>query len=607
MNEPKPLAKTDRYADLLPYPGAPDNNERLARLEQRLRAEEADLFGPAEEALKLLNGSPVCAAQTYCWLCIAKWHTHNLRLESAENRAVFAVQVARTVGDAVLCVTALTYLSSILTDNGKPGDAIPILLEALQYIDLAPDDFQRAMILNNLGLALMHSARYGAAYECFEQSITLSPRSAIQRTNQAVIFLALGDLTRGLKVAREGLQLATNLQTLNERRQRIELEVCLILLLVATGDISQAAKHAEIARACAEGTSDFLQGLARCVSLLIDVHDPSKTDDALHALIIEVQTAPPRSDLCRTYRTVAVAALQAAGRPEEALRFLREIAQLDLVNRACAATQVLPTDIEVSTLTKFDELADAHVRGQHTLLLEQAARLEEKALKELEDLVELAIRAELREEHAFSKGEHVYRVSRLAELLAQAANCSNEDTTNVRLAGLLHDVGKVFVPDRLFVKVDPLTDIEKALLRRHPEDGAALISNLKAKSLAGVAETVKCSHERWDGGGYPRGIRGTAIPLPARIISICDSFDVMTHWRPHRSPLSFAAALSEIEAGSSTQYDPDLCCLFVALLCRLHRETDNLDELLGDGARNSPVVQEQRLLARFLQSQRRTP
>ena len=239
-------------------------------------------------------------------------------------------------------------------------------------------------------------------------------------------------------------------------------------------------------------------------------------------------------------------------------------------------------------------------------MLTQAARLGAAENERVENLVGLAIRAELREEETFSSGEHVYRIARLAELLAREAGCSEEETADARLAGLLHDVGKVFAPDQLLLKRGTLTETEKALLRKHSEDGAGLIENLKNKALVSVSDAVRYSHECWDGSGYPKGLERESIPLLSRILAICDSFDAMTHWRHFRNPRSVAAALAEIEAGAGSRYDPELSHLFVALVRRLHRETEDLDRFLAEGADNSPVVQEQRRLARLLRPRRQT-
>ena len=146
MSTRDPVGNLDLYAAVLPHPNATDNTERLALLEQRLRAGEPDLFPVAEEALKLLSGEPATSAHTYCLLCISRWHFNNLRFEMAERYGIFAVKVAQATGDAMVYAKALTYLSTVLTENGKQEEAISALLAALKHIDIAPDNFQRAMI-----------------------------------------------------------------------------------------------------------------------------------------------------------------------------------------------------------------------------------------------------------------------------------------------------------------------------------------------------------------------------------------------------------------------------------------------------------------------------
>ncbi len=385
----------------------------------------------------------------------------------------------------------------------------------------------------------------------------------------------------------------------------MHVELFLAQLRLAIGDIRQAGEHARCARELAPRAGEIGRRIARLASLLVNAQDLATSDDAIDALFAEVQSNKSQFALYRMSLDVVVAALQHAGRPEEALQFLREAAQLDMTLHVGVTSYALPPDIS-GTQWELDDLAVARAKEHRSTLLAQAAHLGAAAVERIEHLVGLAIRAELREEDTFSNGEHVYRVARLSELLAREAECSDEEISNARLAGLLHDVGKVFAPDQLLLKREALTDSEKALLRKHSEDGAGLIENLKNKALLVVADAVRHSHERWDGGGYPAGMQGETIPIAARIVAICDSFDAMTHWRPFRSPRSFASALSELEVGSGSRYDPRLSRLFGALLRRLQRETDDLDRFMAEGAENSPIVQEQRRLAKLLRPQRET-
>jgi len=606
MNAPERHERAVLYEDVLPYAGAPDNETRLELLEQRLRAEESALFAPAETAILALHGKPASRSHVMCLLFLARRHQYNIDFEAALKCSSAAAALARSVDDPAVRTKALKFLGISLFEAGYLAESIPIHMEAIEHARKAQDPVQISETLNNLGVSLLYAARYGAAQECYQQAADASPASALTWLNRGELLLEIGEIGRGLNAAERGLALITDFESVQWKVVRIFFELLLAQLRAAIGDIQQAAEHSRIALDEATHTGEFGLRLARLASLLVAAHDPSISGSAISALLDEVRRNESHFTLYRTSLNVAVAALQAADRPEEALRFLREITELRMAQRARVANQVLPSAIVERSLHDLDDLADARNRGYFDTLRIQVARSVVATDEQVEDLVTLAIRAELREEDTFSHGEHVYRVARLSELLAREANCSDEEVANARLAGLLHDVGKVFAPDQLLLKREALSDSEKALLRKHSEDGAGLIENLKNNALLVVADAVRHSHERWDGNGYPEGTQGNSIPIAAQIVAICDSFDAMTHWRPFRKPRTLASALSEIEVGSGSRYDPRLSHLFVTLLRRLQRETDDLDRYLAEGAENSPVVQEQRRLAKLLRPQRET-
>jgi HD-GYP domain-containing protein (c-di-GMP phosphodiesterase class II) len=118
----------------------------------------------------------------------------------------------------------------------------------------------------------------------------------------------------------------------------------------------------------------------------------------------------------------------------------------------------------------------------------------------------------------------------------------------------LHDIGKVGIPESILCKPGPLTDLEWIVMRSHPSQGARIVEPIPFMREA--VEIVQSHHERFDGSGYPRGLRGEKIPLAARIFAIADSFDAMTSDRPYRSALSTEEAVAEISDGSGTQFDP---------------------------------------------------
>ncbi|MCK0511612.1 HD-GYP domain-containing protein [Aromatoleum buckelii] len=126
---------------------------------------------------------------------------------------------------------------------------------------------------------------------------------------------------------------------------------------------------------------------------------------------------------------------------------------------------------------------------------------------------------------------------------------------------LLHDIGKIGVPDRILLKNGPLDDDEWAVMRRHPDDGHHLLSHLAG--VEDAAEIVRCHEEHFDGTGYPRGLRGEAIPLGARLFAVIDALDAMTSDRPYRKGLSFDVAKAEIVRLRGSQFDPVAVRLFL--------------------------------------------
>jgi putative nucleotidyltransferase with HDIG domain len=155
---------------------------------------------------------------------------------------------------------------------------------------------------------------------------------------------------------------------------------------------------------------------------------------------------------------------------------------------------------------------------------------------------------------------HSAAVARYAQRIAQAAGCSDSDQRLVHTAALYHDVGKVMFADRMF-KAGKLTDEEWEIVKRHPERGAELVGHLpNHEEVAGI---ILAHHERIDGRGYPRGLAGKDIPRLSRMISIADTYDVMTGRDSYRQPVSSADAIEELRRVSGSQLDSELVEIFV--------------------------------------------
>jgi putative nucleotidyltransferase with HDIG domain len=160
--------------------------------------------------------------------------------------------------------------------------------------------------------------------------------------------------------------------------------------------------------------------------------------------------------------------------------------------------------------------------------------------------------------------QHTEEVVRLAVGVAAELELELEAVRSVELGAVLHDIGKVRVPEAILNKPGSLTDEEWLVMKTHPEIGEHILRPIQ--SLQAILPIVRHHHERWDGTGYPDGLLGRAIPLGARIVAVCDAYRAMTENRPYRAALSISEARDELEAGAGTQFDADCVkALFQAL------------------------------------------
>ncbi len=192
-------------------------------------------------------------------------------------------------------------------------------------------------------------------------------------------------------------------------------------------------------------------------------------------------------------------------------------------------------------------------------------RLDEKT-KEMERITIQAIMTVANTVDAkddYTKG-HSMRVAAYSELLAQRLGWSEEEIQNIYYVAMLHDVGKIGVPDAVLNKPFKLTDVEFRLIKGHTLMGAEILNDFKM--FPNVSVGAKYHHERYDGKGYPEGLKGESIPLVARVIGLVDSYDAMTSNRVYRKRLNDDIVMQELEKGKGSQWDPDLVDIFVELI-----------------------------------------
>ena len=156
---------------------------------------------------------------------------------------------------------------------------------------------------------------------------------------------------------------------------------------------------------------------------------------------------------------------------------------------------------------------------------------------------------------------HCSRLAHAAVAVARSLDLSEDLVEAIGYGAVLHDIGKIGVAEKILQKAEGLTEEEWVEMRRHPVIGATIIEPLQIGRLA--APIVRHHHERWDGRGYPDGLRGEAIPVGARIVAVADAFDAMTHDRPYRSALSVEEAVEQLVAGRGHQFDGEAVAPFV--------------------------------------------
>jgi putative nucleotidyltransferase with HDIG domain len=204
---------------------------------------------------------------------------------------------------------------------------------------------------------------------------------------------------------------------------------------------------------------------------------------------------------------------------------------------------------------------------QRELSLERLERTVAERTRQLEEarqetVARLALAAEY---HDDETQQHTRRVGETAARIAARLGLDEHDVDLIREAALLHDVGKVGIPEAVLLKQGTLTQLELVQVRKHAEIGARILSESTSEVLIAAEEIARSHHERWDGTGYPQGLEGETIPLFARIVAVADVFDAITQARPYKAARPVSEAVEEIHTLSGAHFDPAVVAAFDGL------------------------------------------
>lgn len=233
----------------------------------------------------------------------------------------------------------------------------------------------------------------------------------------------------------------------------------------------------------------------------------------------------------------------------------------------CGATEFLTKPIDIaevqSRIRNMLKLREAQnkLRDKATWL-ESEVRKATTALASREE--EIILRLSRAAEHRDSEtGNHILRMARYCRLIAEALGLDARTCEEVYLAAPMHDIGKIAVNDSILLKPDALTQAERSSMQKHTIQGYEILADSDSELIRMAAEIAHCHHERWDGTGYPRGLRGTQIPLLARIAAVADVFDALTSERPYKPAWTPEEARAYISANSGQHFDPDCVRAFL--------------------------------------------
>jgi response regulator RpfG family c-di-GMP phosphodiesterase len=213
---------------------------------------------------------------------------------------------------------------------------------------------------------------------------------------------------------------------------------------------------------------------------------------------------------------------------------------------------------------------------RHAEILQQrvAEVTEDLQSRSMEMLQRLAVVAEKRDSET---GQHLVRMARYSKLLAREVGFSESEVHVIGMAAPLHDIGKIGIPDGILLAPRRLTESELVVMRTHPDIGYEMLHGSTSESMKMSADIARYHHERFDGSGYPLGLRGEDIPLSARIVAVADVWDALLATRPYKRPWTEDAAIDLLRSGAGAQFDPALVDAFLANLDTLRtirRESD---------------------------------
>jgi putative two-component system response regulator len=574
---------------------------QLDELEKELRrvvaAPPADLPAFLDDWLIRLRAIPFSVAPklrvTLLIDAAGQYYLHGQKVFNAIEPIALAAMLAEQQGEHGLLRRALSIQGLILTATRNTPDALRSLMQALDIAEALGDRTAVANVWLNVAVTFFEATLYTDARVCYQRANDLgtlvpnSTQSSYVRSRAlhgaSVCALYMHEYLRGVDSCEEALELLRAPADREQELLRALVEATYSQLLLALNRSDEAASHSALAREMAAKSGAVRAKIAAAtVSGLVDVYKGNVDMGISRIVAVRDQSKTLASSYQEALRA-SVAAYERAGQPDRALSMNRELMMHVRNIHREAILQQQQQHLQRLGLPNTDTASLRIIEDKDEALRQ---KLEDAAAKQGEFLEHMALTVELREEDS---GEHAFRVAMWAHLLALEHGIDPEEAKRIELAARLHDIGKVVIPDSVIRKRTALSQGERQLIETHSATGADFLVRSKLPYAVLAEEIARYHHECWSGDGYPDGISGDAIPLPARIVGVCDAFDSLVHNRPWRPAWRIEEALGHLVRESSRQFDPKLVEQFIPLVRRVYAQHDDVDAYLAQSAQQTPL------------------
>jgi len=495
---------------------------------------------------------------------------------------------------------AHSYCAIVHADVGDFHQSLIYCGQALRTARELGSSFDEAVVLVNIGYALMIAGLQTDAMRALDRAYKLGtsephllPYASSAAINIAQILFRQGRHESGIEYIRKSLDLEHGFPPEQYNQHRVTLEFNYVQLAVGIGDYALADARLslcdEFARKANTKRASTIVALARGLCQI----DHGDVRTGLALLRTALQGMAPMTDEWVDAQMFLIRGLEKLGEVQEALTSVEALASA-LGDAYRSSMRALSSEIEFPSALRPDQLN--RLEAERTRLQLVAAR-HQAAQAKREAIERLAMTAQLKDDWT---GLHGHRVGCLSRLFAEHLQLKEGVVEQLEVAGRLHDIGKMAIPDQVLRSGSALSAAERELLNAHARIGGDLLAQSAIPELQCAEVVARHHHERWDGEGYPSKMKGKRIPVECRIIAIVDCFDAMTHGRPQVRPVSASVALGEIQVQKGKQFDPELADGFVGFMQQLIADHPDVSSYLEQSARKSPLTDAMRELGDLL-------